>query len=102
LYSNQHRVPRSARDEFRQPVPQRSYCGFQGIMEARVNETERLQAAFLAAERELRLARSELSEAQAEGSVFAPLDGLRDRVAIALDAYALAKRRRDEGSSDAS
>jgi hypothetical protein len=61
-----------------------------------VDDLESLQAAFLAAERELRAARAELSEAQADGSAFASLDGQRDRVADAVAAYAEAKRRLSE------
>ncbi len=64
---------------------------------------DELWEAFLAAERELRLARSDLTEAETEDSAFANFDEIRNRVAIATEEYQLAKRRwheRSGGSAD--
>ena len=59
-------------------------------------DLERLQAVFAAAERELRLARGELADAQSDDSAFASLDGHQNRVAAAVVEYAEAKRRLNE------
>ena len=67
-----------------------------------MDELEDLQVAFRAAERELRAARAELSDAQADGSAFASLDGQRDRLADAIAAYGEAKRRLSERAGGAS
>jgi hypothetical protein len=62
-----------------------------------MDETE-LWNALLAAERELRLARGDLSEAGIEDSAFANFEDIQNRVAKATEIYALAKRRWRERS----